>query len=56
MIGVNILYYPSQFVGVFNASHDIAVHTWSHPYMTTLGNMDVLGQVSKFGRSLSVVR
>ena len=46
MIGTNILFYPSQFLDVLNAGHDIAVHTWSHPYMTTLSNIDILGQVS----------
>lgn len=24
---------------------DIAVHTWTHPYMTTLDNLGVLGQL-----------
>jgi len=45
MIGTNILFNPTQFLEVFNAGHDIAVHTWSHPYMTTLSNIDILGQV-----------
>ncbi|KAF8972223.1 hypothetical protein BDZ97DRAFT_1752812 [Flammula alnicola] len=45
MIGTSILNNPSQFQLAFNAGHDIAVHTWTHPYMTTLSNMDVLGQL-----------
>ncbi|TFK32917.1 chitin deacetylase [Crucibulum laeve] len=45
MIGINILSYPSQFTEAFNADGDIAVHTWTHPYMTTLSNEDVLGQL-----------
>jgi len=45
MIGVNMLNYPSQFLTAFNAGHDIAVHTWTHPYMTTLSNLDILGQL-----------
>lgn len=48
MIGSNIIYYPSQFMAAFQSNHDIAVHTWTHPYMTTLNNLDVLGQVSLF--------
>lgn len=47
MIGVNILAYPSQFLSAFDAGNDIAVHTWTHPYMTTLSNVDVVGQVSR---------
>ena len=49
MIGINILYYPSQFLTAFNAGHDIGVHTWTHPYMTTLDSTDVVGQVCRFG-------
>jgi chitin deacetylase len=46
MIGSNILYYPSQFLTAFNAGHDIADHTFTHPYMTTRNNLDILGEVS----------
>ena len=46
MIGSNILYYPSQFMTAFNAGHDIADHTYTHPYLTTKNNLDVLGEVS----------
>jgi len=45
MIGTNILYYPTQFLAAFNAGHHIGVHTWTHPYMTTLSNLDVLAQL-----------
>lgn len=45
MIGVNILAYPQQFLTAFDSGGDIAAHTWTHPYMTTLSNLDILGQV-----------
>ena len=45
MIGINIINNPQQFLAAFGSSHDIGVHTWTHPYMTTLSNLDVLGQV-----------
>ncbi|KAG6854784.1 hypothetical protein C0991_001211 [Blastosporella zonata] len=45
MIGVNIISYPQYFLDIFNAGHDIAVHTWTHPYMTTLSNLEVLAQL-----------
>ena len=47
MIGVNILAYPSQFLSAFDSGNDIAVHTWTHPYMTTLSNINVVAQVSR---------
>lgn len=45
MIGINIINNPQQFLAAFTSSHDIGVHTWTHPYMTTLSNLDVLGQL-----------
>lgn len=45
MIGINIVQNPAAFQAAFNAGHHIAVHTWTHPYMTTLSNVDVLGQL-----------
>ncbi|KAJ7700092.1 hypothetical protein B0H17DRAFT_1196088 [Mycena rosella] len=45
MIGVNVIAYPTQFLSAFNMGGDIAVHTWTHPYMTTLSNEDVVAQL-----------
>ncbi|KAJ6599066.1 hypothetical protein DFH09DRAFT_1129999 [Mycena vulgaris] len=45
MIGVNLLAYPTQFQSAFDMGGDIAVHTWTHPYMTTLSNEDVVAQL-----------
>jgi chitin deacetylase len=46
MIGVNILNNPDQFqMASDTLNDDIAVHTWTHPYMTTLTNEEVLGQL-----------
>jgi len=45
MIGYNILYYPSQFSLAFESNHDIAVHTWTHPFMTTLSDLQVVGEL-----------
>ncbi|KJA24474.1 carbohydrate esterase family 4 protein [Hypholoma sublateritium FD-334 SS-4] len=52
MIGINIIYYPSQFLTALNAGHDIGVHTWTHPYMTTQSNLDLLGQ---FGYTIQLI-
>jgi peptidoglycan/xylan/chitin deacetylase (PgdA/CDA1 family) len=45
MIGINIINFPDQFTQAFNAGDDIAVHTFTHPYMTTLSNLQVLAEV-----------
>ncbi|OAX43494.1 carbohydrate esterase family 4 protein [Rhizopogon vinicolor AM-OR11-026] len=45
-IGTNILEYPDMFTTAFATNHDdIAVHTWTHPYMTTKTNLEVLGEL-----------
>ncbi|KAF7295871.1 Carbohydrate esterase family 4 protein [Mycena chlorophos] len=45
MIGSNLLDYPNEFLAAFNAGDDIACHTWSHPYMTTLTNEQVVAEL-----------
>jgi chitin deacetylase len=46
MIGIQILAFPQLFQFAFDTLQgDIAVHTWTHPYMTTLSNLEVLGQL-----------
>ncbi|KAF9266358.1 chitin deacetylase [Marasmius fiardii PR-910] len=45
MIGGNIRNNPQQFLEVFNYGGDCAVHTWSHPYMTSLSNEDVVAEL-----------
>ncbi|KAH9943415.1 uncharacterized protein BXZ73DRAFT_97456 [Epithele typhae] len=46
MIGVNILSYPTEFLFAFQTlQSDIAVHTWTHPYMTTLSDEQVVAEL-----------
>ncbi|KAI0638210.1 hypothetical protein C8Q77DRAFT_1153878 [Trametes polyzona] len=46
MIGKAILASPAGFKQAFeDLQSDIAVHTWTHPYMTTLTNEEVLGEL-----------
>jgi len=52
-IGVNIIHFPNQFNTAFQTNQDdIAVHTWTHPHMTTLSNADVVAQL---GWTLQVI-
>ncbi|KAH9977700.1 hypothetical protein BGW80DRAFT_1283797 [Lactifluus volemus] len=47
VIGLNIIRYSKQFLTAFNVNQDdIAVHTWTHPHMTTLSNDDVVAQLA----------
>ncbi|KAI0322459.1 glycoside hydrolase/deacetylase, partial [Amylostereum chailletii] len=46
-IGVNIIQNPNEFKTAFEVNQgDIAVHTWTHPYMTSLSNEDVVAQLA----------
>ncbi|KAF7344372.1 Carbohydrate esterase family 4 protein [Mycena sanguinolenta] len=45
LIGSQIISLADQFTQMYNMSHDIAVHTWSHPYMTTQTNLQVVGEL-----------
>ncbi|KAI0743073.1 hypothetical protein C8Q80DRAFT_1273630 [Daedaleopsis nitida] len=46
MIGGNIRDNPDAFKLAFDdLQSDIAVHTWTHPYMTTLTNLQVVGEL-----------
>ncbi|KAI0307086.1 glycoside hydrolase/deacetylase [Multifurca ochricompacta] len=52
-IGVNIIQNWKEFNLAFQTNQDdIAVHTWTHPYMTTLSNADVVAQL---GWTLQVI-
>ncbi|KAF9026290.1 glycoside hydrolase/deacetylase [Hymenopellis radicata] len=42
LIGSNILSHSDEFLAIFNQGGDIAVHTWTHPYMTSMTNEQVM--------------
>jgi peptidoglycan/xylan/chitin deacetylase (PgdA/CDA1 family) len=44
-IGSNVADWPEQAQRGLADGHQICVHTWSHPYMTTLTNQEVLGEL-----------
>jgi chitin deacetylase len=52
MIGLNILYNPDIFMTAFNNGDDIAVHTWTHPYLTSLPNEAV---VAELGYAMQII-
>ncbi|CAG8822607.1 25933_t:CDS:2, partial [Racocetra persica] len=44
-IGSNVADWPYEAKRAFADNHHISVHTWSHPYMTTLTNDQVLAEL-----------
>ena len=51
-IGTNIKAYPKVFLQAFGNGDDIAVHTWSHPFITTKTNAEV---VSELGWTIQII-
>ncbi|KAF7336166.1 Carbohydrate esterase family 4 protein [Mycena venus] len=45
MIGSNIRNNPDAFTQEFDLGNDIAVHTWTHPHMTTRSNEEVVAEL-----------
>ncbi|KAF8909480.1 hypothetical protein CPB85DRAFT_1222100 [Mucidula mucida] len=53
LIGVNILNNPQEFLAILEQGGDLAVHTWTHPYMTTQTNEQVVAQL---GWTMEIIR
>jgi len=51
-IGENMLQYWQEFKQAITNGDDIAVHTWTHPYMTTLTNIELVAQ---FGWTMEII-
>ncbi|KAK7044325.1 carbohydrate esterase family 4 protein [Favolaschia claudopus] len=45
LIGSNIRDNPATFLKIFELGDGICVHTWTHPYMTTLSNEQVVAEL-----------
>ncbi|KAJ7572951.1 carbohydrate esterase family 4 protein [Mycena floridula] len=45
MIGSNIRDYPDQFRAALDNGDDIGVHTWSHPQLTTLSDLEIISEL-----------
>ena len=52
IIGLYITYYPDEFKRIFDSGDDIAVHTYTHPHMSSLSNEDLVAQ---FGWTLQII-
>jgi hypothetical protein len=45
MIGSNVIKYPATVKRAFDEGHEIAIHTWTHSYMTTLSNDRIVAEL-----------
>ena len=45
VIGSNVLNHPQILNDVHKGGHTLGIHTWSHPYLTTLTNDQIIAEV-----------
>ncbi|KAI8138467.1 hypothetical protein BJV82DRAFT_630931 [Fennellomyces sp. T-0311] len=45
MIGGQVIKFPQHVQRAFKAGHEMAIHTWSHSYLTTLTNEQVVAEL-----------
>ncbi|GAN09843.1 glycoside hydrolase/deacetylase [Mucor ambiguus] len=45
MIGANAIKYPATVKRAYDEGHEIAIHTWTHSYMTTLTNEQIVAEL-----------
>lgn len=45
MIGANVIKYPATVKRAYDEGHEIAIHTWTHSYMTTLSNEQIVAEL-----------
>ncbi|CAO3632361.1 unnamed protein product [Mucor hiemalis] len=45
MIGANVIKYPATVKRAYDEGHELAIHTWTHSYMTTLSNEQIVAEL-----------
>ncbi|KAJ3218632.1 chitin deacetylase [Dinochytrium kinnereticum] len=45
VIGVNVRSYPDILLRAYRAGHEIAIHSWSHPVLTTIGFDQAIAEI-----------
>ncbi|EFP92284.1 chitin deacetylase [Puccinia graminis f. sp. tritici] len=53
VVGSRVLSRPAMLQYEYQSGHQISVHTWSHPYLTTLSNVEI---VAELGWSKKVIK
>ncbi|KAF7320898.1 NodB-like proteiny domain-containing protein [Mycena chlorophos] len=45
VVGSRVISFPDILINEYMAGHEIAVHTWSHPHLTTLSNEQIVAEL-----------
>ncbi|KAG9090829.1 chitin deacetylase [Ceratobasidium sp. UAMH 11750] len=55
VIGANIVNHPEILQATYIAGHEIAIHTWTHPQMTTLTNEQIVAELGWTRQAIQAV-
>lgn len=45
VVGSRVLQRPEVLKRVYQEGHDIGIHTWSHPYLSSLSNQQIVAEI-----------
>ncbi|KAJ6620594.1 hypothetical protein B0H10DRAFT_2020993 [Mycena sp. CBHHK59/15] len=45
VVGSRVIEYPDILINEYMAGHEISVHTWSHPHLTSLSNAQIVAEL-----------
>lgn len=55
VVGSRVIEYPNTLVDEYMAGHEIAVHTWSHPSLTTQTNAQIVAELGWTRKAIQAV-
>ncbi|KAJ6581925.1 hypothetical protein B0H19DRAFT_929585 [Mycena capillaripes] len=55
VVGSRVIEYPGILINEYMAGHEIGVHTWSHPHLTTLTNAQIVAELGWTRKAIQTV-
>ncbi|KAJ6456114.1 hypothetical protein C8R45DRAFT_1034948 [Mycena sanguinolenta] len=55
VVGSRVIEYPGILINEYMAGHEIGVHTWSHPHLTTLTNAQIVAELGWTRKAIQAV-
>ncbi|KAJ6464613.1 carbohydrate esterase family 4 protein [Mycena vitilis] len=55
VVGSRVIEYPAILINEYMAGHEISVHTWSHPHLTSLTNAQIVAELGWTRKAIQAV-
>ncbi|KAJ7117603.1 hypothetical protein C8R44DRAFT_198842 [Mycena epipterygia] len=55
VVGSRVIEYPDILINEYMAGHEISVHTWSHPHLTSLTNAQIVAELGWTRKAIQAV-